>query len=60
MDISVTYRVIKNRKPHTIVHKINVTSRDIWSDMFISGMETSKVQKTQVKTQLRLAVVVYG
>lgn len=43
MDISATYRVIINHKPHAIVQKINVTSRGIWSDMFISGMEASKV-----------------
>lgn len=37
MDLSATYRVIINYKHHEIVHKINATSRSVWSDFFYQG-----------------------
>lgn len=42
LGISATFRLIINHKPHATVHKIYVTSRGIWSDMFISDVEASK------------------
>lgn len=46
---------------HAIVHKIDLTSWDIWSDTGNRDMEISNVlQNIQVKYLLRSAVFIYG